>query len=61
MIFFLGLVYFHFGKEILSVLEDKQVTDPLVETLYEKVLKGRSFFFSIALKPIYINWMRTGS
>lgn len=32
-----GLVYFHFGKEILSVLEDKQVTDPLVETLYEKV------------------------
>merc|ERR1719222_1187063 len=32
-----GLVYFHFGKEILSVLENKESSDPLVETLYTKL------------------------
>eukprot|EP00088_Acartia_fossae_P014697 TRINITY_DN1789_c0_g2_i2.p1 TRINITY_DN1789_c0_g2~~TRINITY_DN1789_c0_g2_i2.p1 ORF type:complete len:333 (+),score=41.60 TRINITY_DN1789_c0_g2_i2:42-1040(+) len=32
-----GLVYFHFGKEILSTLEEKDTQDPLVETLFTKL------------------------
>jgi len=32
-----GLVYFHFGKEIISILQDTDINDPIVEVLFVKV------------------------
>ena len=33
----IGLVYFHFGKEIISTLQKSDIKDPLVEKLFVKV------------------------
>ena len=59
MLFFsTGLVYYHFGKEITSILLKTDVQDPLVEILFVKVSNLTSkpkevLFFSAVFPQIF--------